>query len=166
MATLECWESYIRLAGETTWQTWSYRQPFKALSKNPTETDEVCGSLLPKPRAGSQSTLAMAANPWEEEQGADKKTTYVDILLKDTGLKTVDEVAICMWQRHVNQRTSMVAGDLIGVSECVRVQVDGCQISPINLTSFDAFEISCVWKYYGKWSICFFGANAPFSIIF
>ena len=22
------------------------------------------------------------------------------------------------------------------------------------------------WKYYGKWSICSFGANAPFSIIF
>ena len=29
--------------------------------------------------------------------------------------------------------------------------------------SYDAFEISCIWKYYGKWSIC---ANAPFSIIF
>ena len=56
-----------------------------------------------------------------------QKTTYVDILLKDTGLKTVDEVAIRTWQRHVKKRTSMVAGDLTGVSECVRVQVDVCQ---------------------------------------
>ena len=31
---------------------------------------------------------------------------------------------------------------------------------------FDAFEISCFWKYYGKWSICSFGANSLFSIIF
>ena len=30
------------------------------------------------------------------------------------------------------------------------------------IATFDAFEISCIWKYYGKW----FGANAPFSIIF
>ena len=22
------------------------------------------------------------------------------------------------------------------------------------ITPFDAFEISCIWKYYGKWSIC------------
>ena len=34
------------------------------------------------------------------------------------------------------------------------------------ITPFDAFEMSCIWKYYGKWSICSFGANAPFSIIF
>ena len=35
-----------------------------------------------------------------------------------------------------------------------------------TLTPFDAFEISCIRKYFGKWSICSFGANAPFSIIF
>ena len=34
------------------------------------------------------------------------------------------------------------------------------------IRSFDAFEISCILKYYGKWSICSFGANASFSIIF
>ena len=34
------------------------------------------------------------------------------------------------------------------------------------ITPFDAFEISCIGKYYGKWSICSIGANAPFSIIF
>ena len=34
------------------------------------------------------------------------------------------------------------------------------------ITPFDAFEISCIWKYYGKCSICSFGANASFSIIF
>ena len=34
------------------------------------------------------------------------------------------------------------------------------------ITPFDAFEISSIWKYYGKWSICSLGANAPFSIIF
>ena len=34
------------------------------------------------------------------------------------------------------------------------------------IAPFDAFEISCIWKYYGQWSICSFGANAPFSIIF
>ena len=34
------------------------------------------------------------------------------------------------------------------------------------ITPFDYFEISCIWKYYRKWSICSFGANAPFSIIF
>ena len=35
------------------------------------------------------------------------------------------------------------------------------------IAPFDAFEISCIWKYYGKWSICSsFGANASFSIIF
>ena len=33
-------------------------------------------------------------------------------------------------------------------------------------TPFDAYEISCIGKYYGKCSICSFGANAPFSIIF
>ena len=31
---------------------------------------------------------------------------------------------------------------------------------------FDAFEIQHIRKYYGKWSIFSFGANAPFSIIF
>ena len=30
------------------------------------------------------------------------------------------------------------------------------------LTPFDAFEILCIWKYYGKLSICSFGANAYF----
>ena len=35
-----------------------------------------------------------------------------------------------------------------------------------TLTPFDAFKISSIWKYYGKSSICSFGANAPFSIIF
>ena len=34
------------------------------------------------------------------------------------------------------------------------------------ITPVDTFEILCIWKYYGKWSICSFGANAPFSIIF
>ena len=34
------------------------------------------------------------------------------------------------------------------------------------ITPSDAFEILCIWKYYGKWSICSFGANAPFSMIF
>ena len=34
------------------------------------------------------------------------------------------------------------------------------------IISFDAFEISCIWKYYGIWSICSFGANAPLTIIF
>ena len=34
------------------------------------------------------------------------------------------------------------------------------------MTPFDTFEISHIWKYYGKWSICSFGANAPFPIIF
>ena len=24
------------------------------------------------------------------------------------------------------------------------------------ITSFDASEVSCIWKYYGKWSICSF----------
>ena len=33
------------------------------------------------------------------------------------------------------------------------------------ITPFDTFEISYIWKYYGKRSICS-GANAPFSIIF
>ena len=33
------------------------------------------------------------------------------------------------------------------------------------ITPFDAFEISCIWKYHGKCSICSFGANTPFSII-
>ena len=28
------------------------------------------------------------------------------------------------------------------------------------------FGISCFWTYYGKWSICSFGANVPFSITF
>ena len=30
----------------------------------------------------------------------------------------------------------------------------------------NAFEKLCIWKYYGKWSICSLGANAPFSIKF
>ena len=33
-------------------------------------------------------------------------------------------------------------------------------------TPFDAFEITCIGKYYGKWSVCSKRANAPFSIIF
>ena len=32
-----------------------------------------------------------------------------------------------------------------------------------NIMENGAFAL---WKYYGKWSICSFGANAPFSIIF
>ena len=36
----------------------------------------------------------------------------------------------------------------------------------LHINAFDAFEISRIWKYHGKWSICSFGANAPFSIIF
>ena len=31
---------------------------------------------------------------------------------------------------------------------------------------FDTFKILCISKFYGKSSICFNGANAPFSIIF
>ena len=34
------------------------------------------------------------------------------------------------------------------------------------ITPFEAFEISCIGNYFGKWSFCSFGANAPFSIIF
>ena len=34
------------------------------------------------------------------------------------------------------------------------------------ITPFGDFEIYCIWKYYWKWSICSFGANALFSIIF
>ena len=34
------------------------------------------------------------------------------------------------------------------------------------ITPFDTHEISRIWKYYGKWSICSFGAIASFSIIF
>ena len=34
------------------------------------------------------------------------------------------------------------------------------------IVTFDAFVISRIWKYRGKSSICYFGANAPFSIIF
>ena len=34
------------------------------------------------------------------------------------------------------------------------------------IAPFDTFEISYISKYYGKWSICSFGANALFSIIF
>ena len=36
----------------------------------------------------------------------------------------------------------------------------------LHITPFDAFEIPCILNYYGKWSICSFGANALFSIIF
>ena len=32
------------------------------------------------------------------------------------------------------------------------------------ITPFDTFEISCIWKYYGKCSICSKRANAAFSI--
>ena len=38
-------------------------------------------------------------------------------------------------------------------------------INPL-IAPFVAFEILCIWKYYGKSSICSIGANAPFSIIF
>ena len=34
------------------------------------------------------------------------------------------------------------------------------------ITLFDVFEISCIWKYYRKWSICSKRANALFFIIF
>ena len=44
-------------------------KPSKAVNKNPTGTDEVCGLQLPKLRAGSQSACAMATNPWAKEHG-------------------------------------------------------------------------------------------------
>ena len=34
------------------------------------------------------------------------------------------------------------------------------------IAPFDAFEISHIKKCNGKWNICSFGANVPFSIIF
>ena len=34
------------------------------------------------------------------------------------------------------------------------------------ITPFDAFEVSCIWKYYAKRSICSFGTYAPLSIKF
>ena len=34
------------------------------------------------------------------------------------------------------------------------------------IAPFEGFEISCIRKCYGKWSICSYRANAPFSIIF
>ena len=34
------------------------------------------------------------------------------------------------------------------------------------IAPFNNFEISCIWKYNGKQSICSFGANAPFSKVF
>ena len=38
-------------------------------------------------------------------------------------------------------------------------------ITPFSIIKpSDAFEKTCIWRY-GKWSICSFGANAPFSII-
>ena len=40
----------------------------KLSTKNLTETDEVCGALLPKLRAGSQSACGWAANSWEDER--------------------------------------------------------------------------------------------------
>ena len=34
-----------------------------------------------------------------------------------------------------------------------------------TITPFGTIEI-CIWKYYGKWSICSIGTNSPFSMIF
>ena len=48
-----------------------------------------------------------------------QQATYVDILLKDTRLKTIDEVAICMGDRDVWQAMSILAGDSAGLSERV-----------------------------------------------
>ena len=67
-------------------------KPSKAVNKNP--TDAVSWPQLPKLRAGtgSQSACAMAASPWEKKQAKTSKTNF-GILLKNTRLKTVDEVA-------------------------------------------------------------------------
>ena len=35
----------------------------------------------------------------------------------------------------------------------------------LHSNTFDTFSISCIWKYYGKCSICSLGANAPVSKI-
>ena len=67
-------------------------KPSKAVNKN--QTDAVSWPQLPKLRAGtgSQSACAMATSPWEKKQPKSSETNF-DILLKDTRLKTLDEVA-------------------------------------------------------------------------
>ena len=47
------------------------------------------------------------------------------------------------------------------------LEIRCCDLTIYSIvTPFDTFEISCIWKYYGKWSFCSFGANTSFSIIF
>ena len=53
---------------------------------------------------------------------------------------------------------------LVGGASLSEMTFDSTLYSIITL--FDAFEISCICKYHGKWSICSFGANAPFSMMF
>ena len=43
----------------------------------------------------------------------------------------------------------------------------GTCINPLfHNNAFDAFEVSRIWKYYGKWSICSFGINLIFPKYF
>ena len=40
------------------------------------------------------------------------------------------------------------------------------ELTLYSLTPFDTFEISCILRYCGKWSICSFGAYTLFCILF
>ena len=48
----------------------------------------------------------------------------------------------------------------------ISVRVFSCLTFYSIIAPFDTFEISCIGKYYEKWSIFSFGANASFSVIF
>ena len=81
-----------------------------------------------------------------------------------------------MWKKNWYQRVvSLLYSEIGNMKGYQAIQIGYVKeklISCLPLTlysiiaPFDAFDISCIWKYYGKWSICSFWANAPLSIIF
>ena len=72
---------------------------------------------------------------------------------------------LCLPISWRNQCLKKTFYKLMHASNCIVTINFGLTLYSI-IAPFDAFEISCIWKYNGKWSICSLRANAPFPIIF
>ena len=80
-------------------------ETFPKLSNNPTETDEVAGHCYRNPELVA-SELVLRQPNYGRKKRRRQRTTFVDISLKDTGLKTVYEVANYIGNRDVWQAMS------------------------------------------------------------
>ena len=78
---------------------------------------KIC--LYPKSEQLVASQLVVWQQTHARKNRGGERASYVDTLLKETGLNTIEEVTNCMGAgcvaNHVNPRASTVAGDSTGV---------------------------------------------------